>query len=126
MTRRQQTITTTGVLPIGGGTVQRTAAIAVLISAASGTPTFSITPRGRPTLSRLPGGAQDTSVPLDATAPALAYRNLTLVGDIAGTTPITAVGLYEIPASALDVALDVTAISGGTLLVTIAGSASAA
>lgn len=122
---RTELISGTGVTRIATGTESFTGRVTVQIVVASGTPTFSANFRCRvsPTVQVLAGEPNSVaSPPLDTNAPLLAYRDSSAAADTAGATAITAVGVFDVDCTNKDVALHVSALSGGTLGLIIGSS----
>lgn len=98
------TYTTTGVRSLGEAAE---GAVGSWVLQVSGTGTFSVTLRKK---------VRRCSV-ADASAPTTFYENFATGVSVAAGTAITGAGLFKVPCDGCDLILDVTAVSGGTLVV---------
>lgn len=105
-----QYVTAPGVVDVGPGDVDQAGDV-VLEVALDAAATCSITPRARVAVLVAPPSSAVSSA-----SPAVAYVNATTDATVAGSTPITAAGLYRIRASGLRVALDVALTGTGVTL----------
>jgi hypothetical protein len=107
--------------PIADGGEELRAVVTVQLVVLSGAPTFSANFRTRviPPRRVLSEVANAITPALDTSAPFLAYRDTAAAAETAGATAITAVGIFEVNVTNMDVGLHVSALSGGTLALVV-------